>query len=94
VLCDALEARGVLDERIRAQLEAGRRYWALERRICGALGRGEEPGADDVAACHESKSFDYRVLHCVLHRLLGARWRCSCARPRSAHGRLCRRQVR
>ncbi len=72
VLCDALAARGVLDDRVRAELAAGGRYWALERRICGQLGRGETPDAADVAACHESKSFDYRALHCVLHRLLGA----------------------
>jgi hypothetical protein len=70
VLRDALAARGVLDERVGAELDAGRRYWALERRVCAALGRGVAPDAADVAACHAAKSFDYRVLHCVLHRLL------------------------
>ena len=72
VLRDALAARGVLDERVSAELDAGRLYWALERRICAALGRGAVPDAADVAACHEAKSFDYRALHCVLHRLLRA----------------------
>ena len=72
VLRDALAARGVLDERVSAELDAGQRYWALERRICAALGRGAVPDAADVAACHEAKSFDYRALHCVLHRLLRA----------------------
>lgn len=72
MLRDALAARGVLDERVGAELDAGRRYWALERRVCAALGRGVAPDAADVAACHAAKSFDYRVLHCVLHRLLAA----------------------
>ena len=72
MLRDALAARGVLDERVSAELDAGQRYWALERRICAALGRGTVPDAGDVAACHEAKSFDYRALHCVLHRLLRA----------------------
>jgi hypothetical protein len=55
---------------VRAELEDGRRYWALERRVCAALGAGAAPDASDVAACHERKSFDYRALHAVLHRLL------------------------
>ena len=72
MLCAALAARGVLDAHVRAELEAGRTYWRLERRICGALGRGAAPDAADVQRCHECKSFDYRTLHRILHRLLGA----------------------
>ncbi|KAF8063085.1 smkA [Scenedesmus sp. PABB004] len=74
-LLQVLAQQQLLAERVRQELEVGQRYWAAEQRLCGALAR-TAPGAapslslDDVLSTHEAKSFDYRVLHLLLHGLL------------------------
>eukprot|EP00210_Caulerpa_lentillifera_P009340 g8904.t1 len=52
-------------------LKEGEEYWGLERVICTALSSDLEVPltANDVHKCSASKSFDYRVLHELLHLL-------------------------
>lgn len=78
-LLDVLEHLKLLDERVLSELTSGINYWRLERKLCSAMAllpawQGGMPAAVDVAevmAAHEAKSFDYRVLHLLLHRLAG-----------------------
>lgn len=67
----ALAEHDLLDVGIAAELDAGERYWRLERNICSQLLSSQpQLSADDVMTAHSNKSFDYRVLHRVLLRLL------------------------
>lgn len=70
-LAAALAECGLLDDDVAAELRAGEAFWAAERAFAAALSAGAplSPAAFDAAA--EAKSFDYRVLHRVLLRLLG-----------------------
>lgn len=76
-LVSLLESRGLMSDRVRAELENGRRYWAEERRLCaGMVGAGGAGGAppptfDEVLAASALKSFDYRLLHALLCALSG-----------------------
>ena len=66
----ALRAQGLLSTDVDSELDSGLRYWALERRICSSLTQNIALSLEDVMACHQAKSFDYRVLHGVLVALL------------------------
>jgi hypothetical protein len=75
VLLQVLRDQKLLTERVAAELAAGQRYWAQERRLCAEFahlrpGHAQALGLADVLAAHEAKSFDYRVLHLLLHELL------------------------
>mmetsp|Transcript_42611 Transcript_42611/g.101170 ORF Transcript_42611/g.101170 Transcript_42611/m.101170 type:complete len:294 (-) Transcript_42611:161-1042(-) len=79
-----LRSLGLLDERVSAELDQGLSYWREERRLCAAMRSHpplragctpEEAAAartftpEEVHECSLRKSFDYRVLNLVLHRL-------------------------
>eukprot|EP00775_Hariotina_reticulata_P003202 gene3202-3479_t len=75
VLVEVLEQQQLLSNRVREELELGQQYWQQERHICSYLAH-TRPGQDvhltlaDILSAHEAKSFDYRVLHLLLHELL------------------------
>ncbi|KAG9141839.1 hypothetical protein Leryth_013959 [Lithospermum erythrorhizon] len=62
---------GLLTERIREELDSGKEYWALERKLCGAFMNNEELSVSDVTRAMHLKSFDYRVLNLILYQLRG-----------------------
>lgn len=66
-----LHARGLLDDEVGFHLDAGKAYWALERSICRAMLSGERLDEAEVLRAHELKSFDYRLLNCLLYKLAG-----------------------
>ncbi|KAL3154541.1 hypothetical protein ABBQ32_013999 [Trebouxia sp. C0010 RCD-2024] len=73
---DVLRQKGLLDQRLTAELAKGKHYWANERRLCrDMLGAQADPaqsvGFDlqDVHRTSEGKSFDYRVLNLMLFKL-------------------------
>ncbi|XP_010273017.1 PREDICTED: uncharacterized protein LOC104608664 isoform X2 [Nelumbo nucifera] len=66
-----IEQHGLLTERIRAELNCGKEYWALERKLCHALLGREEVSIEDVMRAIHLKSFDYRVLNLLLYKLRG-----------------------
>lgn len=77
-LLAVLHSLSLLDDRVQAELNQGKRYWERERRICGLLAQGtpQQPAAtgltlqlDDVHAASMSKSFDYRVLNLLMYQL-------------------------
>jgi len=70
-LLGVLHARGLLDDDVRSHLDCGKTYWALERSICRAMLRGERLDESEVLRAHELKSFDYRLLDCLLYKLTG-----------------------
>eukprot|EP00798_Chlamydomonas_sp_ICE-L_P019498 gene19498-26161_t len=79
-IAEVLESLELMDEHVRYELQQGDEYWRMERYLCSHLlavgvarpeGGGVEWSLDDVLRTHESKSFDYRVLHYVLQRLEG-----------------------
>ncbi|KAJ1636723.1 hypothetical protein T492DRAFT_625248 [Pavlovales sp. CCMP2436] len=70
-LLGVLDARRLLDSRVRAELETGKAYWALERKICRAIRVGEPLDEAEVIRAHELKSFDYRLLNCLVYNLRG-----------------------
>ncbi|KAF6258243.1 hypothetical protein COO60DRAFT_1138059 [Scenedesmus sp. NREL 46B-D3] len=75
VLVQVLEQQQLLSERVKEELTMGQLYWQQERHICSQLA-STQPGREamltlaEIVAAHESKSFDYRVLHLLLHGLL------------------------
>ena len=66
-----LRSHGALTPQVVAELEAGERYWALERSLCASMASCEPIELERVHACSDAKSFDYRVLHGVLCALSG-----------------------
>ncbi|XP_073119756.1 uncharacterized protein [Henckelia pumila] len=66
-LCLVLERHKLLTKRINEELRCGEEYWALERKLCGAL-----ICIEDVTRAIHLKSFDYRVLNLLLYQLRGA----------------------
>lgn len=77
-----LRERGLLTAGVQAELEAGRRYWSEERRLCGLMQRGASIPAsghgaaagfalEEALAASGAKSFDYRLLHQLLCALAG-----------------------
>lgn len=70
-LLGVLHARGLIDDDIRFHLQCGKTYWALERTICRAMLRGERLDESEWLRAHELKSFDYRLLDCLLYKLTG-----------------------
>lgn len=68
----------------------GQRYWQLERSLCSRLLRQEEIQAAEVLAAHECKSFDYRVMHLLLHKLIGERLQFSLKLSHSTLIEVCR----
>lgn len=52
----------------------GKLYWQRERELCFLMAAADEKAqftAKDVHAASEGKSFDYRLLHHLLHSILG-----------------------
>ena len=79
VIKDVLEAKGLLTDAVRGELDDGLQFWEQER-VFGAkmLANSKVPPnghspplffMDDVLAAAAKKSFDYRVLHLLLHAL-------------------------
>ena len=68
-LMSVLEQEGLLDDRIREELDKGRQYWAAERNITRRWAEKDSVTIEEVLACSLSKSFDYRVLNLLLYRL-------------------------
>ncbi|PIA52076.1 hypothetical protein AQUCO_01000156v1 [Aquilegia coerulea] len=64
-----LDRHGLLTERIRAELNFGEEYWALERKLCHALANKKKILIEDVMRAIHLKSFDYRVLSLLLYQL-------------------------
>ncbi|GAB2283375.1 hypothetical protein Dimus_017889 [Dionaea muscipula] len=64
-----LERHGLFTERIGKELRHGEKYWALERKLCGALLHKMEISIEDALMAIEMKSFDYRVLNLLLYEL-------------------------
>lgn len=72
-LADGLAELELMDPALRRELSAGLAYWAAERRLCRALDAGgAAPVLSVVETALQGKSFDYRVLHLVAQRWLGA----------------------
>ncbi|KZV51340.1 hypothetical protein F511_12035, partial [Dorcoceras hygrometricum] len=71
-LCLVLERHGLLTERIKEELRCGEEYWALERKLCGALVSNKKISIEDITCAIQLKSFDYRVLNLLLYQLRGA----------------------
>jgi hypothetical protein len=69
-LLAVLRSQGLLTPRIHTELQKGRVYWQLEREICEQLAQGRRPNLHEVHAASRSKSFDYRVLHLLMHGFL------------------------
>uniref|UniRef100_A0A383VVX6 Uncharacterized protein n=1 Tax=Tetradesmus obliquus TaxID=3088 RepID=A0A383VVX6_TETOB len=75
VLLQVLQQQLLLSDRVSEELTLGQQYWRQERHICSQLA-ATQPGhaaglsLSEVVAAHEAKSFDYRVLHLLLHGLL------------------------
>eukprot|EP00850_Spirogloea_muscicola_P016505 SM000134S26948 [mRNA] locus=s134:238284:241522:+ [translate_table: standard] len=70
-LKELLRIRGVLFDRLNAELAEGVGYWALERELCEAVrsGRLARVEREKVLLALRWKSFDYRVLNLLLYRL-------------------------
>jgi hypothetical protein len=78
-----LARQGLMTAAIEEELQAGERYWRLERHLCRAMRlqpriplNGGGPNAagftsEDVFATSRVKSFDYRVLDLILYALRG-----------------------
>ncbi|KAK9822916.1 hypothetical protein WJX74_004414 [Apatococcus lobatus] len=72
LLISILSQQQLLSDRISAELQQGREYWALERQLCAIMGH---PGGnsklrlDDIQRASWAKSFDYRVLNLLLYQL-------------------------
>lgn len=90
-----LKSKGLWDDRVSAELRNGREYWRLERSICTYMAQrpvkdldvgGPTPGIVVPGAhrAHQLKSFDYRVLHLILHQLIAQ----GKARSRAFGGRM------
>lgn len=74
VLTEVLREQGLLSYHISLQLLQGKAYWQRERHLCSRMLSQEQQPAftlEEVHAASESKSFDYRLLHCVLYSLIG-----------------------
>ncbi|KAK9166997.1 hypothetical protein Scep_002188 [Stephania cephalantha] len=69
-LIRVLECRELLNQRIRAELRCGEEYWALERKLCIALGSNSQILIEDVLRAVHLKSFDYRVLNLLVYQLM------------------------
>eukprot|EP00877_Chromochloris_zofingiensis_P013833 jgi/Chrzof1/8703/Cz03g21080.t1 len=78
-LREVLEQQGLMDDNIKAELDNGQEYWRMERILCSHMLQpaGQTSGHSnldftlaDVIHTHENKSFDYRVLHLLLYKLL------------------------
>ena len=69
LITQMLTQRGLMDERIEAELSAGDSYWQMERDIAQRLANGGVISESNVMQAHGIKSFDYRLLFLVFHRL-------------------------
>eukprot|EP00252_Welwitschia_mirabilis_P021236 TRINITY_DN5378_c0_g1_i9.p1 TRINITY_DN5378_c0_g1~~TRINITY_DN5378_c0_g1_i9.p1 ORF type:complete len:384 (-),score=79.71 TRINITY_DN5378_c0_g1_i9:440-1591(-) len=68
-LCNALESRGLMTERIRNEFNMGLEYWKLERHLCDAITSGSKISIEEALRALRFKSFDYRVLNLVMYGL-------------------------
>ena len=71
-LLGVLRSHDLLTPKVLAELDDGKHYWALERRLCAAMGAGRPVALEDVYSASGLKSFDYRLLHVLLCRLCGS----------------------
>lgn len=62
-----LTGRGFLDERILRYLQDGERYLAYERHFR----RTASLNPEEIFSIMRWRSFDFRILHCLLHRFIG-----------------------
>lgn len=69
VLLEMLKSEDLIDDHIKLELEKGKTYWSMERRLCQDLLSGKKVNVDDVFAASENKSFDYRLLNMLLYKL-------------------------
>lgn len=56
------------DVSMKRELQGGLRYWTLERTLCRGDRSGPAPSMKDIEAAAIGKSFDYRVLHLLVHK--------------------------
>ncbi|XP_020110757.1 uncharacterized protein LOC109725803 [Ananas comosus] len=68
-LLSLLRSQGILTDRIRTELKSGIEYWALEKKLCGALTSKTKISIEDAMRAIHLKSFDYRVLNLLLYHL-------------------------
>ncbi|KAG6547361.1 hypothetical protein Mapa_011298 [Marchantia paleacea] len=68
-LRDVLYSKGLMTERIEAELRDGVEYWKLERKLCGSVTMGTKVTMEDVFKTIELKSFDFRILNHLLYSL-------------------------
>lgn len=68
-LRDVLSSRGLMTDRIEAELRDGVEYWKLERKLCGLVTMGRKVNMQDVFKTIELKSFDFRILNNLLYSL-------------------------
>ncbi|XP_020081131.1 uncharacterized protein LOC109704764 isoform X2 [Ananas comosus] len=68
-LLSLLHSQGILTDRIRTELKSGIEYWALEKKLCGALTSKTKISIEDAMRAIHLKSFDYRVLNLLLYHL-------------------------
>jgi len=73
-----LRERGWLTSRMEEELASGGRFWALERRLCGACLDGSSLARADIEEALRLKSFDYRVMNLLLYSM-------RCAPPDEEH---------
>jgi hypothetical protein len=66
-----LAAHGMLDERTKRYVSDGEAYLRFERR----LRNGDMVSLDEVRRVMECRSWDFRILHCVIHHLKGIPYR-------------------
>ncbi|GMH33411.1 hypothetical protein BSKO_01245 [Bryopsis sp. KO-2023] len=78
VLKDVLRGRHLLSDEVDKMLAQGDEYWRLERKICESLKLSAHFlknsattgfSLQEAQSASKMKSFDYRVLHCILHQV-------------------------
>lgn len=70
VLKSVLQEEGLWDSKIEHELNAGELYWQQERYLCSRVLHHLPITVEEIFKCSEAKSFDYRVLHLLLHKLI------------------------
>lgn len=62
---ELLKSHGLYDDSIGEDLARGRRYYALEKQMCG----GKSFALEDVVEANKFKSFDVQILHRITQKL-------------------------
>eukprot|EP00457_Paulinella_chromatophora_P004773 gb/GEZN01004786.1/.p1 GENE.gb/GEZN01004786.1/~~gb/GEZN01004786.1/.p1 ORF type:complete len:530 (+),score=79.26 gb/GEZN01004786.1/:47-1636(+) len=69
-----LKEEGLFDSRVASEVQSGVEFWGLERKLCAQVLKKQEICIQEVHQASLSKSFDYRVLNCLLYRLRKAEY--------------------